>query len=144
MTESTSELTSHNSALNRVPILEAHNWSIFNRRAREFLILAGYDDLLEDDDGAPEQERNETAASWSRRSKAYRSKVLRACTAIRSRCGTNAYALVKDCMTLNQVMDTLEEKCKNQGTGSLIELVLEFWSLRLKDYTSVTEYTERF
>jgi Reverse transcriptase (RNA-dependent DNA polymerase)/gag-polypeptide of LTR copia-type len=144
MSETTTELTPQNSALNRVPILEADNWSIFNRRAREFLILAGYDDLLEDDDGVPEQERNETAASWSRRSKAYKSKVLRACTAIRSRCGTNAHALVEDCMTLNQVMDTLEEKCKNQGTGSLIELVLEFWSLRLKDYKSVTEYAERF
>ena len=42
------------------------------------------------------------------------------------------------------MMNTLEENCKNQGTGSLIELVLEFWSLRLKDYKSVTEYAERF
>src|SRR5271156_5862070 len=143
MSETTTELTSQNSALNRVPILEADNWSIFNRRAREFLILAGYDDLLEDDDGVPEQERNETAASWNGRSKAYKSKVLRACTAIRSRCGTNAHALVEDCTTLNDVMDILE-KCKNQGTGSLIELVLEFRTLRLKDYKSVTEYAERF
>jgi hypothetical protein len=110
MSETTTELTSQNSALNRVPILEADNWSIFNRRAREFLILACYDDLLEDDDGVPKQERNETAASWNRRSKAYKSKVLRACTAIRSRCGTNAHALVEDCATLNQVMGTLEKK----------------------------------
>jgi hypothetical protein len=78
------------------------------------------------------------------RSKAYKSKVLRACTAIRSGCGTNAHAPVEHCTTINQVMAALEEKCKNQGTRSLIELVLEFWSLRLKDYKSVTQYTERF
>jgi hypothetical protein len=69
MSESITEFTSQNSALNRVPILKADNWFIFNRRvifnrrARGFLILAGYDDLLEEDDREPQQERSETAVS---------------------------------------------------------------------------------
>lgn len=70
--------------------------------------------------------------------------MLRACTAIRSRCGTNAYSMVEDEQNLKTLLKTLEGKCKNQGTGSLIELILEFWSLRLKDFKNVTEYAEKF
>lgn len=132
------------SVLNKVPLLESHNWQVFNRRAREYLILAGYDDLLETNNGVPEPEEGESDTSFGKRSRQHKSRMMRACTAIRSRCGTNAYANVENEMILNVLLKTLEEKCKNQGTGSLIELVLEFWTLRLKDYKSVTEYAEKF
>jgi hypothetical protein len=136
--------TPQNSALNKVPFLESHNWQVFNRRAIEYLILSGYDDLLEADDGVPQQEEGESDTSFNKRKRQHKSRMLRACTAIRSRCGTNAYANVENELILNVLLKTLEEKCKNQGTGSLIELILEFWSLRLKEYKSVTEYAEKF
>ena len=132
------------SVLNKVPLLESHNWQVFNRRAREYLILAGYDDLLETNNGVPEPEEGESDTSFGKRSRQRKSRMMRACTVIRSRCGTNAYANVENEMLLNVLLKTLEEKCKNQGTGSLIELVLEFWTLRLEDYKSVTEYAEKF
>ncbi len=48
-----SETSTQASAINKIPILEADNWTIFYRRAKEFLILSGYDNLLEDDEGEP-------------------------------------------------------------------------------------------
>jgi hypothetical protein len=69
--------------LEHIPLLEWNNWAEFHRRAREWLILAGYDDVLENET-PPKQEDEEEEAALQKRTKTYNA---RACTAIRSRCG---------------------------------------------------------
>lgn len=144
MAHVTSEERTSSNPLYSVPILETNNWQEFKRRINEYLILAAYDDLLEEGDGAPTRRQIESDEAFSERCKVWSSRMKRACTAVKSRCGTNAHSMIEEETNLRKVMEKLDIGCRNQGTGSLIELLLEFWSLRLQDFSSVTEYSNRF
>ena len=94
-------------SLSQVPILEADNWAEFNRRANEWLVLAGYDDLL--DGTAPSQDEEEANTDFQKRVRLYNQRMKRACTAIRNRCGVNAHSMVENNDDLPLVMDILGE-----------------------------------
>jgi hypothetical protein len=128
-------------SLEKIPVLDSHNWAEFKRRAGEWLVLSGYDDILEDID-PPSSDVVDGRLSKERR--LWNQRERRACTGIRSRLNVNNHALVEKETSLKTLLETLETNCKNQGTGMLIDLIRKFWSLRLQDYKSVTEYAEEF
>ncbi len=128
-------------SLEKSPVLDSHNWAEFKRRAGEWLVLSGYDDILEDID-PPSSDVVDGRLSEERR--LWNQRERRACTGIRSRLNVNNHALVEKETSLKTLLETLETNCKNQGTGMLIDLIRKFWSLRLQDYKSVTEYAEEF
>lgn len=128
-------------SLDKIPVLDSHNWAEFKRRAGEWLVLSGYDDILEDID-PPSADLVDGRLTKERR--LWNQRERRACTGIRARLNVNNHTLVEKETSLRTLLETLETNCKNQGTGMLIDLIRKFWSLRLQDYKSVTEYAEEF
>lgn len=100
------------SALERVPILESDNWAEFHRRAEEYIILAGYDDVYNDEqpeqpeiivpgEGISETEearapRIRLTTEYAKVIRTYNARMKRACTAIRSRLNVNNHAMVEN------------------------------------------------
>ncbi len=123
-TSSMTERGANKDALNKISILESNNWQEFKRRANEFIILSGYEDLREEGSGEPEREAGETDRVFLQRKTAWKYRMSRACTAIKSRLGVNAHGPVEDETNLNMLMSKLETNCRDQGTGSLIELIV--------------------
>jgi hypothetical protein len=113
-------------SLQNVPILEADNWADWQQKAGDWIILSGYDDIL---DGIDEPELVPGQISTERKKWDVRER--RACTGLRTRLNDNARALVEKETSLEKLLDILKRNYKKQGTGILIDLIDKLYTIRL-------------
>jgi hypothetical protein len=132
-------------SLQMVPVLESGaNWSDFERRIQEWLVMSGLGSTLDRKNKpiAPEAEDNAAfiaqQAAFEQCLIPWEEKQSRGCMAIRNRCGYNQFVKVQGKTTVYEMMDTLRAG-KSSGAGKLIDLTSRFYAVNLSDCKDVTD-----
>ena len=126
-------VVSGNSSVNfgSIPVLQtSDDWTRWSRMVRDCILLAGYGELLVDNDIGGQDH--------------LRSLHARACAAMRTRCGYNAWTLIEDCITVPTALATLEDEFKPRGPGTFAILCQRFEEISLAQCKDVTDYVEQF
>ena len=101
-----------------VRLEEARQWMTWSREIKDWMILNNY---------------------WEPKEK----DKLKACTALLTRCGTNARTSVEHLPTPKEIFESLEKQFKPQGSGLFAELTQELINLRKAQDISIDEYGRR-
>jgi hypothetical protein len=153
------------SGLSAVPELkdDGSNWFDFHRRLEEVLTMNGYASTMKAseepvkpplpvrpaDDAAPVEKTAYKAASeaYPDRLLKYKEKLalwdeksIRACMAIRSKCGFNNVKKIESMKRAYQMIEKLHSG-REMGSGRLIELTTRFYALHLADCESVADFS---
>jgi len=99
-------------SLGNIPVLEtAEQWPSWYREIKDYLILSGYNHII-DHDTAPE-EGSETQRATA--TATFKEQTIRAAAAIRYRCGYNARDQIEDKETVKAMLNTLKAYFKPQA-----------------------------
>jgi hypothetical protein len=153
------------SGLSAVPELkdDGSNWFDFYRRLEEVLTMNGYASTMKASleppcpslpvepagNAAPVERTAYQAAreAYPDRLLKYKEKLalwdeksIRACMAIRSKCGFNNVKKIENMMRAYQMIDKLHSG-REMGSGRLIELTTRFYALHLADCDSVADFS---
>ena len=101
-----------------VRLKEARQWMTWSREIKDWMVLNNY---------------------WEPKDK----DKLKACTAIKTRCGTNARTSVEHLPTPKEIFESLEKQFKPQGSGLFIKLTQELINLRKSPDMLIDEYSRR-
>jgi TfoX/Sxy family transcriptional regulator of competence genes len=127
-------------SLANIPVLEtAEQWPSWSREIQDYLILSGYNHIIDNDTAPQEGDATQRTAAGI----IFKEQTVRAAAAIRNRCGYNARDQIKDKDTVKAMLNALKAYFKPQGSGVFSELCRRFNDLALNNCKGVTEYTEQ-
>lgn len=91
-------------SLSSISALESSTaWIKWNREIRDYLIMAGFGDLLTRQATSPPQD-SLTVDAWTTKKELWTEKEERACAAIRNRLGYNARSAVENLTTVSTIL----------------------------------------